>query len=183
VPDALVLAGGTARRLGGVDKPGLTVGGLPMLDRVLLACAAAERTVVVGPERPTCRPVHWTREAVPGSGPVAAVAAGLALVTAPLVVLLAGDLPFLSAGAVERLLEEVVEDGAVLVDETGREQWLCSAWRTSALRAAVPATDRLSRWLGDLAVSRVALPVPTGEVAPWVDCDTPQDLQRARELA
>ncbi|MEU6735450.1 DUF6457 domain-containing protein [Streptomyces physcomitrii] len=75
--DAVVLAGGGARRLGGADKPGLRVGGRRLLDRVLTACAAAERTVVVAAPRPTVRPVRWTREEPPGSGPVAALAAGL----------------------------------------------------------------------------------------------------------
>jgi len=47
--DAVVLAGGSARRLGGRDKPALDVGGRSMLDAVVTACAAADRTVVVGP--------------------------------------------------------------------------------------------------------------------------------------
>ncbi|MBT2472738.1 NTP transferase domain-containing protein, partial [Streptomyces sp. ISL-66] len=53
--DAIVLAGGAARRLGGADKPGLLVGGRPLLDRVLDACADARTTVVVGGRRPTAR--------------------------------------------------------------------------------------------------------------------------------
>ncbi|MFD9249059.1 NTP transferase domain-containing protein, partial [Streptomyces bottropensis] len=39
--DAVVLAGGAARRLGGADKPALRVGGRALLDRVLTACAGA----------------------------------------------------------------------------------------------------------------------------------------------
>ncbi|MEU9382801.1 NTP transferase domain-containing protein, partial [Streptomyces sp. NPDC048279] len=39
--DAIVLAGGAARRLGGADKPSVRVGGRPLLDRVLTACAGA----------------------------------------------------------------------------------------------------------------------------------------------
>ncbi|WP_374119938.1 NTP transferase domain-containing protein, partial [Streptomyces sp. LS1784] len=53
--DAIVPSGGTARRLGGADKPGLTVGEATLLDRVLAACAGARTTVVVGPARPTAR--------------------------------------------------------------------------------------------------------------------------------
>jgi molybdopterin-guanine dinucleotide biosynthesis protein A len=169
--------------MGGVDKPALTVGGVPLLDRVLGACSAATVTVVVGPERPTCRPVRWTRESQIGSGPVAALVAGLQVVTAPQVVLLAGDLPFLRHAVVAQLLAAITDDGALLVDETGREQWLCSAWHTEALRNADRGSDRLSRALGALTVTRVALPVAPGEVAPWVDCDTQADLQQARELA
>ncbi|MFE6227036.1 DUF6457 domain-containing protein [Streptomyces sp. NPDC057854] len=74
--DAVVLAGGAARRLGGADKPGVRVGGRALLDRVLAACAGARRTVVVGDPRPTVRPVRWTREQRIGTGPVAALDAG-----------------------------------------------------------------------------------------------------------
>ncbi|NED17374.1 NTP transferase domain-containing protein, partial [Streptomyces sp. SID9913] len=37
--DAVVLAGGAARRLSGADKPGVHVGGRALIDRVLAACA------------------------------------------------------------------------------------------------------------------------------------------------
>ncbi|WP_204250989.1 NTP transferase domain-containing protein, partial [Saezia sanguinis] len=49
-PDVIVLAGGRASRMGGVDKPGLVVGGRSMLETAL-AAAGAGRTVVVGPPR------------------------------------------------------------------------------------------------------------------------------------
>ncbi|WP_329021309.1 DUF6457 domain-containing protein [Streptomyces sp. NBC_00690] len=75
--DAIVLAGGRAQRLGGADKPGLSVGGRTLLDRVLAACRGARRTVVVGGRRGTERPVVWAQENPPGGGPVAALDAGL----------------------------------------------------------------------------------------------------------
>ncbi|MEU5399582.1 DUF6457 domain-containing protein [Streptomyces sp. NPDC005963] len=75
--DAIVLAGGSAQRLGGADKPGLSVGGRTLLDRVLSASRGARRTVVVGGRRGTERPVVWAREDPPGGGPVAALDAGL----------------------------------------------------------------------------------------------------------
>ncbi|KRV47381.1 hypothetical protein AQ490_07935 [Wenjunlia vitaminophila] len=111
--DAIILAGGQARRLGGVDKPGLRVGGSSLLERVLGACAGAARLIVVGPPRPVAEPhtaasVRWTRENPPGGGPLPALAAGLELVTADLVLLLAADLPFMNAGTVRRLLAEAV---------------------------------------------------------------------------
>ncbi|MET8509864.1 DUF6457 domain-containing protein [Streptomyces sp. NPDC004787] len=81
--DALVLAGGAARRLGGADKPGVRVGGRPLLDRVLAGCRDAARTVVVAAPRATARPVEWTREEPPGGGPVAALDAGLRRLAEP----------------------------------------------------------------------------------------------------
>jgi len=182
--DAVVLAGGSGRRLGGVDKPGLRVGERALLDRVLGAVADAERVVVVGPERPTERPVTWAREQPPGGGPVAALAAGLPLVTGPVVALLAADLPFLDAVTVARLRMAVESaDGALLVDDEGRDQLLVGMWRTAALRAVLPVEvtgARLGAVLGQ--VPAVRLSVET-RPAPWFDCDTEADLTTARGSA
>ncbi|MBO0869424.1 MAG: NTP transferase domain-containing protein, partial [Micromonosporaceae bacterium] len=46
---AVILAGGAGRRLGGLAKPALTVGGTRMVDRVLAAVADAGPRVVVAP--------------------------------------------------------------------------------------------------------------------------------------
>ncbi|MEU4086973.1 NTP transferase domain-containing protein, partial [Streptomyces aureus] len=103
--DAVVLAGGAARRLGGEDKPGVRVGGRTLLDRVLAACADAGRTVVVAEPRATARSVEWAREDPPGGGPVAALDAGLRRTAAPYVLVLSADLPFLEEKTVQRLLD------------------------------------------------------------------------------
>ncbi|HEU5034921.1 MAG TPA: NTP transferase domain-containing protein [Mycobacteriales bacterium] len=187
--DAVVLAGGAARRMNGCDKTRLLVGAATLLDRALTATVGAARTVVVGDERPVTRPVEWTRESPAGAGPVAALAAGLGLVTAPVVVVLAADMPFVSAGVVDRLLAPLAAraaasepcDGAVLVDGDGREQWLCGAWRSDVLRARpLPAGGSLRQALGPLRFARV--PDPGDGLPAWLDCDTPVDLDRAEQL-
>ncbi|MGF7234209.1 MAG: molybdenum cofactor guanylyltransferase, partial [Frankia sp.] len=166
VMDAVVLAGGSARRMGGVDKTALVVGGSPLLDRVLAALTDATAVVVVGPRRPVRdgARVTWVREDPPGGGPVAALAAALPLVTAPLVALVAADLPFLSAATVGRLRAAVTPvtgaavDGALLVDPGGRDQLLTGVWRTGALRAAIPAEPRgvaLRTVLAGLRIARL----------------------------
>jgi molybdopterin-guanine dinucleotide biosynthesis protein A len=76
---AVVLTGGAARRMGGVDKPALPVGGSRMRDRVLAAVAAARPRIVVGPADDLPPDVLDVREQPAGGGPVAALAAGLAL--------------------------------------------------------------------------------------------------------
>ncbi len=178
--DVVVLAGGGGRRLGGADKPGLTVGGRTLLDRVLGAVEGAAEVVVVGPERPTVRPVLWAREEPPGGGPAAALAAGLLHVTAPVVVVLAADLPFLDAATVQVLLDAVgTGDGALLVDGDGRDQVLTSAWRTPALRERAVgdlAGAPLRALLRGLVPVRLAAPDPRAVQ----DVDTPQDLARAQ---
>jgi molybdopterin-guanine dinucleotide biosynthesis protein A len=178
VDAAVVLAGGHARRMSGVDKAMLVVDGIPLLHRVLAAVGDVP-VVVVGPQRPVPVEVRWTREEPAGGGPVAGLAAGLAALDLPssaLVAVLAADLAALTSSTLARLRVEGVEgDGAVLVDEDGREQWLISAWRLGALRAAMPADPAgrsLRSVLGALDPARVtALP---GECA---DVDTPADLR------
>jgi molybdopterin-guanine dinucleotide biosynthesis protein A len=182
--DAVVLAGGAARRLGGVDKPGLDVGGRSLLDRVLDAVVGASRVVVVGPVRTTERQVVWCREDPPGGGPVAALAAGLVEVRADRVVLLAGDLPFVTAAVVTRLLDAAAgAQGALVVDDDGRDQLLLGGWNTTALRRALPeqvAGARLGETLGRLNPARVRI---DAQPAPWFDCDTEADLAAARGTA
>ncbi|WUD74354.1 molybdenum cofactor guanylyltransferase [Streptomyces sp. NBC_00510] len=187
--DAVVLAGGAARRLGGADKPGLAVAGRALIDRVLDACAGAATTVVVGPRRPTVRPVAWAREEPPGGGPLPALSAGLREVTADVVLVLAADLPFLSRTTVGALLAALRggqgEDGVVLTDPDGRDQTLAAAYRTEALRQhlALIAAEHgtltglpLRLLTGELALRR--LPDPTGQAS--FDCDTWDDLSTAR---
>ncbi|MBB5934034.1 DUF6457 domain-containing protein [Streptomyces zagrosensis] len=133
--DAVVLAGGAARRLGGADKPALRVGGRSLLDRVLAVCADARVTVVVGPRRPTVRPVHWVREEPPGGGPVAGLEAGVRLTRADSVLVLSADLPFMSRAAVRALLAIPPDrEGSQLIDAEGRDQPLVAAYRAEPLR-------------------------------------------------
>ncbi|MFB7332302.1 NTP transferase domain-containing protein [Streptomyces adustus] len=196
--DAVVLAGGGARRLGGADKPGVRVGGRTLLDRVLGACADARTTVVVADPRPTVRPVRWAREDPPGAGPVAALDAGLGHTTAEHVLVLSADLPFLAPGTVRLLLRALRSsgaDGALLTDADGREQPLVAAYRVQALRHGLRAladghgghdgrSDRdgrgglvglpLRRLTAGLDLTRVPDPVAS------FDCDTWDDIATAR---
>ncbi|ONK12884.1 NTP transferase domain-containing protein [Streptomyces sp. MP131-18] len=181
--DAVVLAGGAARRLGGADKPAVRVGARSLLDRVLAACPDAAATVVVGPRRAVARPVRWAREDPPGGGPLAALHAGLAHTDRPLVAVLAADLPFLTADTVHRLLAVPdAADGVLLHDAEGQDQPLTAVYRTEPLRReiAVLAAEfgtlaglPLKLALSGLAVHR--LPAPDG-----LDCDTWADIATAR---
>ncbi|WP_330297491.1 NTP transferase domain-containing protein [Streptomyces sp. NBC_00503] len=183
--DALVLAGGAARRLGGADKPGLLVGGRPLLDRVLDACADARTTVVVGGRRPTARPVHWAQEDPPGGGPVAALDAGLRHTTAARVLVLSADLPFLDRETVRALLDAPGGDGAMLRDPGGRDQPLVAAYRAEPLRREIALLAAEHGTLTGLPLRAVTAEldlIPVTAAAPLAsfDCDTWDDLAAAR---
>jgi molybdopterin-guanine dinucleotide biosynthesis protein A len=141
---ALVLAGGQARRMGGVDKALLEVVGVTMLDRVLAAAApSCDPLVVVGPTRQTSvERVRFTLEPEPGGGPVPAVAAGLAAVPdSDVVVVLAVDLPLLEPAHVATLLSrlETADGVAAAADHRGNPNPLLAAYRADVLRDAIDA--------------------------------------------
>jgi molybdopterin-guanine dinucleotide biosynthesis protein A len=159
-----------------MDKPAIEVGGRSLLARAVDAVADAAEVVVVGPERPLHRAVTWAREDPPGTGPLAALAAGLAaLGPADEVVVLAADLPHVTADTVRRLRAARGDlAGAILVDVEGRRQWLLGVWHRDTLDRAIPgdpAGKSLGRTLGRLPLVEVA-----AELREADDVDTPADL-------
>jgi len=195
----VVLSGGTAARFQGADKASMEVGGLTLLEHVLGALAEVPEVVVVGEELTTSRPVTFLREDPVEGGPAAGLLAGLSgFPRAPrLVVVLAVDMPRVTTATVRRLVEvadgdpesdpesdpdsDPEIDGALLVDEDGRRQYLCAVYRTEALLAAAPPLEGqhglpMKRLIGDLRL--VEVPALAGETR---DVDTWDDLRELRE--
>ncbi|MEE6294661.1 molybdenum cofactor guanylyltransferase [Georgenia wangjunii] len=199
--DAVVLAGGTARRLGGASKPDVELSGRRLLDHALDATAGARRTVVVAPASVAVPPgVLRTLEDPPHGGPVAGIAAGLdalesagttdggAPAPAPLpalVLVLACDVPG-AAGAVPGLVRAALASpgGACLVDADGRRQWLVGVYRRAALRTRLAALAGgrdvgVRALLGDLPLAEVrARGSESTDVDTWSDLAA---LARAEE--
>ncbi|MGZ8745016.1 MAG: molybdenum cofactor guanylyltransferase [Nocardioides sp.] len=137
---AVILAGGTAARLGGADKAAIEHAGRTFLEHALSAVAGTGEVVVVGEQVPTVRPVTFVREDPPLGGPVAGLLAGrhACAHAADLLVVLAVDMPRVTRGTIDRLLDAATgRDGAVLVDEEGRRQ-LVLVLRTDRLDAVAP---------------------------------------------
>ncbi|QKT06923.1 NTP transferase domain-containing protein [Gordonia sp. X0973] len=181
--DAVILAGGQARRMGGADKPASLVGGRRLVDVALAAVADADRIVVVGPQRDLPADIRTTREDPPFAGPVAALRAGLAalddLPDDRAVAVLAADLPFLTAAhlvALARARSAAQAPVALAVDDEGRRQYLVGVWRADALRQALAAAGESMRSM--IPDEAVELPLPG-----IADVDTPADLEAARRLA
>lgn len=126
---AVILAGGRAAGLDGVDKAGVEIGGRTMLAWALDAVLDAHEVVVVGDQVPTERPVTFTREEPRYGGPVAGLLTGVDALLRSFehVAVLAVDMPYLSGHTFRRLTDAVAEagpdtDGSILVGPDGRRQ-------------------------------------------------------------
>ncbi len=130
---AIILAGGAARRLGGVAKPLLEVRGRSLLQRAVDAArgAGCADVVVVGPPGSGDSGVRTVREDPAFGGPVAAIAAALPAVATDWVLVLAADLPR-SADAVALLV------GATTTAADGTAADATAAGTTAAGTAADP---------------------------------------------
>ena len=176
---AVVLAGGTAARLGGADKASIEHAGRTLLEWALDALLDASEVVVVGDPVPTTRPVTFTRESPRYGGPVAALLTGRdALLRAPRTLgVLAVDMPRVTAYTFRRLREAAGgHDGAFLADRDGRRQ-LAGVLDVARLDAVRPDHQgqhgmALHRLLSGLDLATIG---PEGEEAR--DIDTWADLR------
>lgn len=180
---AVVLAGGTAERLAGFDKASVEVAGLTLLERALDALIDIDEVVVVGHDVPTERPVTFVREDPAQGGPAAGLLAGLrAFLRAPdWVVVLAVDMPLVTAQTIRRITSAQHADGAMLVDPDGRDQPLCAVYVRESLLRNAPAYGEeyglpMRKLLDGLDLGRVAA---EGDEAH--DVDTLEDLRDIRQ--
>ncbi len=184
---ALGLAGGQARRMGGGDKPLLTVG-----DRTMLASVIAALDVRPAAISANGDPARFAAFGLPvlpdgpfhGQGPLAGVLAGLdwaaslgmtALLTAP------GDTPFLPHGFAARLAPP-----PCCASSLHRNHYLVALWPVDCadtLRAVLSAPG--SRSVADSA-RRIGMRYAEFDVCagdPFANVNTGDDLSRARTKA
>jgi molybdopterin-guanine dinucleotide biosynthesis protein A len=185
----LLLTGGAGRRMGR-DKAELTFGRERLADRgARVLAAVCDPVLEVGPGRSALRA---TREDPPGSGPLAAVAAGGADLQAlghqgPTLVL-AVDMPLVTE-ALLAFLRDFPGTGTVVPFVGGRGQPLCARYSAEALRTAgelAAAGERSMRslltsvpdvqWAGPRMWASVA------DERTFTDLDTPDDLTTAQGL-
>ena len=106
----VVLAGGQGRRMGGVDKGLVDLGGKPMVQRVIERFAPQVDVLLINANQNVERYAAFgypvVSDVVGGfAGPLAGLHAGLATATTPLVVTVPCDSPMLPADLVARLLQ------------------------------------------------------------------------------
>ncbi|WP_207918735.1 molybdenum cofactor guanylyltransferase [Komagataeibacter saccharivorans] len=192
----LVMAGGEARRMGGVDKPLLPLGALNCIERVIATLRRDCTRLAISANGDAARYARWNlpvlADRVAGAGPLAGVLRGLewahdagldVLVTVP------GDTPFIPADLVPRLLP-----APSFATSLGQRHSLVAAWPVAcrdmlaAQLAAITPENRRSatrvRTLADRLDARpVAFAPLAGGVDPFFNINTPDDHQAACQHA
>ena len=189
---AAILTGGRARRFGGADKASLAVGRARIIDRQLAALSAVAddvRIVTNDPGRYSDLGVRVIPDAIAGAGPLGGIYSALLDAAHERVLVMACDLPFVTAALLERLVAEsrtgAQVDAVVPCSARGIEP-LCALYTT---RCTVAASERIERGalqvagLLDAVRTRVLGPdtlAPYDQGALFENVNTPHDHDRAR---
>jgi molybdopterin-guanine dinucleotide biosynthesis protein A len=170
MPSAAILAGGHASRFGGRDKSALVVGGRTILERQLSALAGlTDDIMIVGhigyrapPDTRGAGTARAVPDRAPGSGPLGGLDAALAAARHDRVIVLACDMPFVTAALMAHLIA-IAEGSDVVVPRTERGYHPLCAVYSRACGAVV--SRRLAE--GRLAIrgvlDEVRVRVVTGE--------------------
>jgi molybdopterin-guanine dinucleotide biosynthesis protein A len=172
---AAILAGGQATRFGGRDKSALVVDSCTILDRQLgMLSAVTDDVMIVGPVAQRLQPSDFSTlqpsdfrtipDVVPGCGPLGGLHAALTAARGDAVLLVACDMPFVTAPFAAYLLS-LAGDAEIVVPRTERGYHpLCAVYSRACLEpvAARLANRRLRmRELVDEMRARV---VPAEEI-------------------
>jgi molybdopterin-guanine dinucleotide biosynthesis protein A len=186
---ALVLAGGSARRMHGQDKPFLDVGGVPILSRVIATLRSDGHRIAISANGDPARFAGFDLPVLPdrafrGEGPLAGVLAGLdwaATLGADVLLTVPGDTPFIPAG-----LAAALTPPPACAASNGRAHNLVALWPVACLGElrrllSAPGRRDIVHFARAIGMRRVDFAV--AKCDPFLNVNTPEDLALARAIA
>lgn len=190
---AAILAGGQARRLGGIDKSALVVGARSILDRQLsLLHGLTSHLLIVISDRSRVPAVNVpvVVDRIGGAGALGGLYTALVEAPTEQVLVIGCDMPFLTAPFLRHLAECGRDvDVAVPRNDHGRHP-LCASY---ARRTASHFQTRIQA--GDLRIGEALMDLTVRELGPddlasfdpdgrlLLNVNTPEDYARARSIA
>lgn len=132
----VILAGGLARRFGGVNKATLALGGQRIIDHQLAALqSTTARQLIVASDRTEFADlgVPVVADLVSGVGPLGGLHTALTVIGTTRALVLAGDLPFVDAAFLRFLVSRAPEADAVVPCTLGQVHPLCGVYARSLL--------------------------------------------------
>jgi molybdopterin-guanine dinucleotide biosynthesis protein A len=187
----IVLAGGRSSRFGS-DKLVASVDGAPLVHRPIRAIAmVVDRIVVVAAPGVTLPlppdlvdRIEVVHDAEPFGGPLLGLDAALAVIDAPVALVVAGDMPTLVPSVLVRLLGALGPARAAMLEVSGRLQPLPAALEVPAARDAIVVS--LERGERSLAALLSGLDAAIISSASWLALDpagaTIADIDRPGDL-
>lgn len=190
---AVVLAGGRATRLGGINKALLEVGGVRLLDRVLDALQPlAEQIVVVGhlADGISGPDFEIVADAVPGGSALVGIYSGLQAARNDVALVVACDMPFLSTTLLGRIAR-LSEGYDIVAPRLGAHlEALHAAYRRTCLpvmrEAIAQGRHKIIDFYPHLRVREVEereMRALDPELLSFFNVNTPADLEQASMLA
>jgi molybdopterin-guanine dinucleotide biosynthesis protein A len=188
---AAILAGGKARRLGGLVKSTLILDGIRIIDRQIAVLRAVADPIFIVARDPApfaSLGLEVLPDVVPNCGALGGIYTAIVRSPRSRTLVVAGDLPFLSAALLERMVASTSADVVVPRGPRGYEP-LCAVYSSAC---AEPIRRRLEE--GALKASVLPEGVRVEEIGPetlaaydpagllFVNVNTPHDYERARDL-
>jgi molybdenum cofactor guanylyltransferase len=190
---AAILAGGSARRLGGAAKPLLRIGDRRIIDRQLAALRAVTPTIFIVAPDPSPYEGLGLRvvpDAIAGAGSLGGVYTAIVESPAPRTIVLAGDMPFVTPALFRALVAPEHAHADLVIPRTVRGlEPLCAVYANTC---AAPIGECIMR--GELKASSLPEGVRVSEVGPeilaaidedgllFANVNTPHDYARAARL-
>ena len=183
---ACILAGGKARRLGGMAKGALEEGGVPIIERLIaeLGRAGIEEVIIAANDPNPYR--GYGRKIVADLrrdiGPLGGIEAALSYLKdrCDAVAFLPCDVPGITAAEIQVLIESFLAAGAPAVfAASGKNFWhpLCAVVHNGLLGGITAAIDGGERSVKEAWKRLGGLPVHFANEAAFFNINTPEDLE------
>jgi len=199
VPPCVILAGGRAERLGGIDKCLLPLAGKRLVQHTLEGLGDKVSAVALNangdPARFSFLQLPIVQDKLPDCGPLAGICAGFAWAEAEdpggaWIFVVSGDTPFIPGGLIEILASELdaheMPPAIVMPVIGGQPHPLCALWRRDQLADLTAAVyDAGLRSVKEWCHRAVVLEVDMAEKDPghwFLNINTQADLTRAQKL-
>lgn len=192
----VLLAGGLARRMGGGDKPLMTLGRRPLIDHVIERAHDQVDTLIINANGNPARFEHYGLPVVPDTvagfaGPLAGVLAGMEWTRVnrpdcPLIATFAADTPFFPRDLVANLLDALDAGADIACARSGgRNHPVFGLWPTALandLRASLveDGVRKIDAWTAKYRL--VPVEFPDAPHDPFFNVNRPDDLARAEYI-
>jgi molybdenum cofactor guanylyltransferase len=172
----------------GRDKALLPYGAVTLVEHVAARVAAAAGSVALvgAPERYRALGFRTLRDRAPGLGPLAGLCAALGASGASWNLVVACDMPLVTAEFLSRLLDRAERSGGdclVPVTPDGRLEPLCAAYHRKSLTRLSQALDRGVLALGAALAGSVTALWRVSDASCFRNLNTPEDLARHEALS